>query len=1324
MYSMVPGCRPQCRVCSVQQCSIRSSSYGIRCVSRRLWHLCVAVLIIFVLWVPPSAVDAAVARTVPRVGEVLTVQGDDNTIRLIELPQKQWVIEPDQALATGDYLHTGPFGRLALIFDDHTQIRVHRDTELEIRHAASSPDGATTSLRLSLGAIWARLTGRAGQPGVRIEMPAATAAIRGTDWYAAVDARKVTTLAVLSGVVRLYNKQGDILVEAGETATAEPGKAPVKRKTIRPADQPFIYLDLSMEWIDLLRIGAVALPGAGMDDPIAQAARLYDVGRFEEAAQVLGRNSAARGGTSKADEKLIAGLLALRGHRFSEADELLTAAAAAGSGRRHQVAELGRFGIAVETERLREANQILSRLERGRAPIVEVGLARAWFEMLAGDYPAAERRLQSLGALYPREAQVWVLKAQLYTLEGDAKGVAAATDHALALAPDDYLAWYWRGVQLFKLDPNGEAALAAYDRVLKLRPSYGPAWNDRAVLLTELGRDRKAQEAADRAVAIDPYRALFHATQGTIWSIAARRQEAEAAFAQALSLEPNQSDALRGEGVLRLEEGDNAAAIDLLRKAEVVDPENNDGTILLGVAEYQEGSVTDARKTLNNAARIDPNDPVPPLMLSVIAQDHALADEAILHARETMARIQRTGPIYVEGLASAQSGILNVGSAYANLGLDAWGGYLGQRAYSPYSANSQFFLANTYPSARAHDSLNLQGLLLDPTAASYNLRYTQFIREPINELALGARGSTTDGENGWGLDAELQGFARLPTPLAYRVWAGQAEDDGFRPNSFQDSQRLGGAIGGWLNDTNYFFGRAQYVKDMSGVPGTVAVSDPDDQEHIEFFEADLGFQHRIDAKNRILGRFEWRSLNQRLTNPTATNLGLSDLDFSLISWFGLPITHLLYAHGLYDVTNSSINTVPERVTLLLGDDAAEFFRENGIELARLADTIPASLDLKPVTSVKLDSRLGGLQLRHLFEVGDWDLTYGVEAGVLEGQDAASLRVFRPSALGYISDARIEDSIRLYFPYGSPELVEVSAKTRQHAGLAYIDGTWRANPDLSIEIGGYLRYLDDDTDQDGTQLDPRLGLAWQPAEGQWLRAAAQRELILPMPDTLAPVTLVGLVPTDDYALLPEYVPGGVSHYSTGGSFEDYMVRWDAEWSPHLFTFVQGEQQEIDDYFQVIPWSGDWAGLITSTIQLDSVRIRQLQVGTNLWLTGGVGIQARYTHNWSSILGSEADTDNQVPLVPDNALDFGITYVHPSQVRAIVAVRYLGERWADTANSIRLDDAWLTDLSVNWQPMQRHWSLTAAVTDLFDSAPEVAAGIPAPGRTFLLAAEYRF
>lgn len=1282
-------------------------------------------LVLLALWSLPSAVEAVYPRSVPTVGEVLAVQGDDNTISLIELPQERRNVEAKQFLATGDRLRTGPVGRLALLFDDHTQVRVHRNTDIEIRYIASSPGKEKTSFKLNYGGIWARFGGAIHQQGVRIEMPAATAEITGTDWYAAVDGRQVTALAVMAGTVRLYNELGEVLVEAGESAIAEPGKAPVKRKTIRLADQPFMYLDLTTGWTDFLPVSAGGSPDAG-DDPVLRAGRLYDAGRFEEAVRVLSPEAAQDGEAPKnPDAKLIAGLIAVRERRFQEAEQLLASAAAGGAGRQHRLAELGRFAVAVETEQLTDAEHRLAQLELAPDQTIEIGLARSWFEMLGGNYTAASRKLESLKLRFPNEARIWILEAQLRTLEGDANGVAAATEHALALAPKDYLAWYWRGVYLFKLNPNSKAALDAYDHVIALRPSYGPAWNDRALLLTELGRDREAQQSADRAVSLDPNRALFHATAGMILNVAARRRESDAAFQRALSLETNQPDALRGKGVLRLQESDNAAAIELLRKAGTVDPENNDGNLLLGTAEYQQGAVTDARKTLANAARIDPNDPLPYLMLSVIAQDHAMADAAIVDGREAIKRIERTGPIRAEGLASAQSGILNIGSAYANLGLDDWGGYYGQLGFSPYSANSQFFLSNTYRSARAHDSLNLQGLMLDPTAVSNNLRDTQFIRKPGTEVSFAGDANKTEDGDGWGSRVEVHGFARLPTPLAYRFWADKAQDNGFRANSFVDTQRLGGAVGGWLDNANYLFGRAQYSKNNIGLPGAEANPNLDQHQTNEFSSADIGFQHRFNSKNRVLGRIEWRSLKQYLVNPKATNLGLSDLDYSLINTFGLTGTRQLYSLGLYDAWD--LFRVPGRVPLIAGPAGQLFGQFFNVPL--LTDRIAGNIDLNPIAASEAKSDLWTLQLRHLFEAGDWDWTYGIEAGVLEDRLTTELRSLSQSALGLVFftdpvSGLLADSEPRRFPYGSPDVTKISSTTRQHAELAYVDGTWRVRPDLSVQIGAYVRHLDDGVSAERTQFDPRLGLAWRPSAGQWLRLAAQRELILPLSNTLAPVTLAGVVPTDDYARLPAQIPSGASHYATGTSTEDFTVRWDAEWSNHLFTFFSGEQQKIRGYIQGIPWTGDLGGDVGSTIQLDSVRVRQLLAGVNLWIRGGVGVYARYAHNWSRILGSGAEAGKHVPLVPTNTLDLGVSYVHPSQVRFGAGVRYLGKRWADTGNNIRLDGTWLTDLSVNWQPMQRHWSLTAAVVDAFNSKPEVAAEIRVPGRTYLLSAEYRF
>jgi hypothetical protein len=119
-------------------------------------------------------------------------------------------------------------GTLAILFRDDTQIRVHRNTFLEIRYIDPKPGLGGSKLQLALGAVWSRIRRSAGFGGVTFETPAATAAIRGTDWYLQVTEDKTTTLIVLDGNVRFFNEFGSLQVNAGEVATAVIGQAPTK----------------------------------------------------------------------------------------------------------------------------------------------------------------------------------------------------------------------------------------------------------------------------------------------------------------------------------------------------------------------------------------------------------------------------------------------------------------------------------------------------------------------------------------------------------------------------------------------------------------------------------------------------------------------------------------------------------------------------------------------------------------------------------------------------------------------------------------------------------------------------------------------------------------------------------------------------------------------------------------------------------------------------------------------------------------------------------------------------------------------------------------
>ena len=148
-----------------------------------------------------------------------------------------------QPLATGDFVRTRQAARMALLFADDTQLRLHQNTVLQVKGVAT-PAQPVTTLLLNAGRAWTQ-TKRADGSRLNLETPAATAAIRGTDWDISVEDDGRTLITVLSGTVEFSNAQGVVSVGANEAAVAEVGKAPVKLVLSQPRDR--------IQWVNALR---------------------------------------------------------------------------------------------------------------------------------------------------------------------------------------------------------------------------------------------------------------------------------------------------------------------------------------------------------------------------------------------------------------------------------------------------------------------------------------------------------------------------------------------------------------------------------------------------------------------------------------------------------------------------------------------------------------------------------------------------------------------------------------------------------------------------------------------------------------------------------------------------------------------------------------------------------------------------------------------------------------------------------------------------------------------------------------------------------------
>lgn len=197
-------------------------------------------------------------------------------------------------------------------------------------------------------------------------------------------------------------------------------------------------------------------------------------------------------------------------------------------------------------------------------------------------------------------------------LLGDRRDVA--TDVA-PLAYDHYLKgrfdWHRR------TRTSLQSAATHFEQAVKLAPKYAPAWAGLADAYAVLGfydflspseAFPKAQEAARRALELDPRNASAEATLGYAalyyeWNVS----KAETRFRRAIALDPNNTKAHQWYGNLLTATGRFDAAEHEMRRAQQLEPLSVIASAALGWALYHAGRYQDALDQYHITLALDPN---------------------------------------------------------------------------------------------------------------------------------------------------------------------------------------------------------------------------------------------------------------------------------------------------------------------------------------------------------------------------------------------------------------------------------------------------------------------------------------------------------------------------------------------------------------------------------------------------------------------------------------------------------------------------------------------------------------------------------------------
>jgi outer membrane receptor protein involved in Fe transport len=228
-----------------------------------------------------------------------------------------------------------------------------------------------------------------------------------------------------------------------------------------------------------------------------------------------------------------------------------------------------------------------------------------------------------------------------------------------------------------------------------------------------------------------------------------------------------------------------------------------------------------------------------------------------------------------------------------------------------------------------------------------------------------------------------------------------------------------------------------------------------------------------------------------------------------------------------------------------------------------------------------------------------------------------------------------------------------------------------------------------------RIEPRIGLAWSPMDGQWLRAGFMRSSIDLTTPTLSPIGIVGIQPN---AISVE----------TEGYVDTYALRWDAEWTPDFFTALQYQHQEMDNPRIPIP-------LVSTPFTTSEGRLDRASLTANAVLGAGFGLSSTLAYTDSEDQSSGTPTSGgPLPFVPEWAGQVALTWVNQAHIKTTLAANYVGDRVNEAGAS--LDDYWTLDANLVWEPFDKRFEFELAAYNLLDEDIELNNDIPGWGRSF--------
>lgn len=360
---------------------------------------------------------------------------------------------------------------------------------------------------------------------------------------------------------------------------------------------------------------------------------------------------------------------------------------------------------------------------------------------------------------------------------------------------------------------------------------------------------------------------------------------------------------------------------------------------------------------------------------------------------------------------------------------------------------------------------------------------------------------------------------------------------------------------------------------------------------------------------------------------------------------------------------------------------------------------------RPYTSAQTTIQRRDLQLRHTFDLENGvELAWGAEKAT--AAKPVDTRLLIPKVTRQVKDD--DESATLY----------ASVTHRPVSGLLLqADLGWQEYDKAQSTAFSPRVATASGFDFHRRDLNPRLGLAWQPDPGKVVRLAWQKWRRPASYTTLSPLATAGIV-LDDQTVL------------SGGELT--RLRGQVEWEADAATFYSA----FVDYKEIANLGYPGSPLNTGEDIADLNRLRSRDVLLNLAnpeileaapafyqgriLTTGIAASRRITARlagYANYLHTQSENtstwfpDAKLPYLPRHRAGAGITWSGENRLSLGSHLVYRSLRYVDEAHSGSLTSGWDLTLKAGWHSADKRWQVDAYAANLLkrDSSDVVGVNV---------------